>query len=215
MKLSYSGNQTPNATSIAHAASNDTIHSPMEDRIVADTAFDKKELEIRREAVGSDRRDESVMGPPSVPYSTGPLHPNNQRDVPTGQDAPAILQPSILPGAFQQLDVHGSVLSSKTNNENTVEEIPLATPQGASNVSNNIAHTKNQKYKDKKSVDDKDSDYRTGTGKGKKHSKGGRRSPSPDFERDSVRHRHRSPHSSLSSSSNEERSSNESYSDER
>ena len=158
LKLSYSGNQTPHATSIVHAASNDTIHSPMEDGIVVDTAFDKKELEVRREAVGSDRRDESVMGPPSAPYSSGSLHPNNQRDVPTGQDAPASLQSSILPGAFQQLDVHGSVVSSKTNDENTAEEIPLSAPQGASNVSSNTAHTKNQKYKNRKSVEDKESD---------------------------------------------------------
>ena len=211
----YSTNQTPQATSIVHTSSNDTILSPMADGIFAGTAYDTKELEVRREAVGSDRRDESVMGPPLAPYSVGPLPPNNQRDVPTGQDAPASLQSSIIPGAFPQVDAHGGIIS-KENDESRTEDNDLSAPQGASSALNNTSnHAKSQKYKNRKSAEDKESDYRTGHGKGKKHSKGGRRSSTPDFERDSVRRRHRSPHSSFSSSSNEERSSNDSYSDER
>jgi hypothetical protein len=210
----YSTIQTPQATSIVHTSSNDNILSPMADGILIGTAYDTKELEVRREAVGSDRRDESVMGPPLAPYSLSALSPNNQREVPTGEDAPVSLQSSLKPGAFPQLDVHGGVLA-KENEESMAKDMDLSAAQGASNALNNTSnHTKSQKYKNRKNVEDKESDYRTGHGKSKKHSKG-RRSSTPDLERDSVRHRHRSPHSSSSSSSNEERSSNESYSDER
>ena len=208
----YSTNQTPTTT--VAPISNDAAFSSMNHGATTEPAYhNKEEFEVRREAVGSDRRDESVMGPPLAPYSLGPLHTNNQRDVPMGQDAPASTQMPTIPVAFAQTDTHVNAIV-KESDDNRTEDTYSSVHQGPNNsFHNNSNHAKSTKYKNR-STEDKDLDLRTSQGKGKKNSKGGRRSSTPDFERDSVRHRHRSPHSSLTSSSND-RSSNESYSDER
>ena len=170
-------------------------------------------LEIRREAVGSDRRDESVMGPPPTSFSLGSLHTNNQREIPTGEDAPVSLQSSTMSTALAHVDGHGA--SVQDNDENRMEEVSSAAQQHGANVSSNNtsnARPKGQRYKSKKEIDDKDSDKRTT----KKQGKGGRRSSTPEaYVRDSGRQRHRSPPSFATSSSNEVRSSDESDSEER
>ena len=171
------------------------------------TQHAKQDLEVRREAVGSDRRDESVMGPPRATFNMSSLPTNSQRNGPIGQDAPTALKSSNVVTSVPQSDIQTVKDDSKNDSNN------LTAQQGASG--NEKPNTdKNKKYKSKKD-NEKDSDYRSAKSKNRKHGNNSRRSSTPDdFDNESMRHRNRSPNSSFSTSSND-RSSDLSESDDR
>ena len=165
----------------------------------------KQDLEVRREAVGSERRDESVMGPPAAPFNIIPLQANNQRNVPMGQDAPSSLQSTkIIPSASPN-DIQKTRDNDVKNDTDSVSG-----NHGASSYKEN--NDRKNKHRSKK--DEKTSEYRSGKGKSKKHGTSRRSSTPDDEDRESIRRRNRSPTSSFSSSSND-RSSDLSDSEER
>ena len=163
------------------------------------------DLEVRREAVGSERRDESVMGPPAAPFNMIPLQANNKRNVPMGQDAPSTLQ------------------STKTISSPSPNEIQKTRDNDAKNDTDNVSgnhaasnYKENSDRKNKHRIkkDEKKLEYRSGKGKSKKHGTSRRSSTPDDEDRESIRRRNRSPTTSFSSSSND-RSSDLSDSDDR
>ena len=83
-------NQIPVDDTFINSA-NDITSFQIEAAIKEADQLDVQDLEVRREAVGSERRDESVMGPPTAPFNNTQISTNNQRNVPMGQDAPKSL----------------------------------------------------------------------------------------------------------------------------
>ena len=192
-------------------ASNDTVSTAMwGETKTSETRQDNKQMEVRREAVGSERRDESVMGPPQI-FGQGFLPRNNHRDIPTGEDAPSLIQaPTFsagLPSAdMQRLSTH--------NDENREEETTSAQLEASANGNDGNSREKGKIYKIK-DMEAKESD-RKNRHKVKKQDRTSKRSSTPEKrENDSRRHRHRSRSSSVTSSSNENLSSEESDSPER
>lgn len=184
---------------------NDVPHSLPEGALNEDANQQlKPDLEIRREAAGSERRDESVMGPPAAPFSMIPLQTNNQRNVPMGQDAPTSVQPPKLNASIPNEIQKPKEDDAKNDTDN------LSGNHGPISYKEN--DHKNKKYRNKK--DDKDSEYRSGKGKSRRHGNNRRSSTPDDEERESSRRRNRSPNSSFSSSSNDQ-SSDLSDSDDR
>ena len=170
-------------------------------------------LEVRREAVGSDKRDESVMGPPPTMFGVGSLHSINHRNVPTGGDAPLSLPPSSITTAVAQPGAQGSVVQD--DDESRVEDASTVVQHGESASSNNNSNLriKDREYKSRKG-NDRNSEKRQRKAKTRKHHREGRRSSTPeDHVREEGRFDHRS--SSFSTSSNEDRSPVESDSEER
>ena len=167
-----------------------------------------QDLEVRREAVGSDRRDESVMGPPRATFNLNSLPTNSQRNVPMGQDAPTSLQSSTLVPSVTQSDIQ-----TVKDNDSKNDTSNMTAHQGA--ISYEKPNTdKNRKYKSKKD-NNKDSEHRSAKGKHRKHANSSHRSSTPDdIDNASMRRRNRSPNSSFSTSSND-RSSDLSESDDR
>merc|ERR1711874_840527 len=70
----------------------------------SETRHDNKQKEVRREAIGSDRRDESVMGPPQVFGSFDPTIINrDQSENASEQHEPNILTYSNVPTSADNL----------------------------------------------------------------------------------------------------------------
>ena len=216
-KVLYSTSQGLQGNTFIPSSPNDIVVNSMEALSnrspIAQTSHDVKELEVRREAIGSDRRDESVMGPPLASFVVGSIDTNNQREVPTGEDAPLPLQTYTMSSTFPQTEGLSDANIQHNNDTRLEETSSVQRTADSLNSTNNRA--KNKKYQSKRGDEDRDSNCRTNQTKSKKHSKGGRRSSnSEDYERDSRRLRHRSP-SSITSSSDDGRSSDNSDSEER
>ena len=177
----------------------------------SETRHDNKQMEVRREAIGSDRRDESVMGPPQV-FGQGFMPRNNHRDIPTGEDAPTSIQAPTFSAGLSSADMQRL---STHNDENREEEITSAAQLEVSeneNDGNSRRKGKNYKIKD---MEAKESDHKN-RHKVRKQDRTSKRTSTPEKrENDSRRHRHRSRSSSVTSSSNEDLSSEESDSPER
>ena len=192
-------------------ASNDTVSTAMwEETKISETRHENKQMEVRREAVGSDRRDESVMGPPQV-FSQGFMPRNNHRDIPTGEDAPTSIQAPTFSGGLPSADLQRL---STHNDENREEEITSAQLEASANENDANSRRKGKNYKIK-DIEAKESDHKN-RHKVKKQDRTRTRTSTPEKrENDSRRHRHRSRSSSVTSSSNEDLSSEESDSPER
>ena len=171
---------------------------------------DNKQMEVRREAIGSDRRDESVMGPPQV-FGQGFMPRNNHRDIPTGEDAPTSIQAPTFSAGLSSADMQRL---STHNDENREEEITSAQLEASANENDANSRRKGKNYKIK-DMEAKESDHKN-RHKVKKQDRTRTRTSTPEKrENDSRRHRHRSRSSSVTSSSNEHLSSEESDSPER
>ena len=192
-------------------ASNDTVSTAMwGETKTSETRHDNKQMEVRREAVGSDRRDESVMGPPQI-FGQGVVPRKNHRDIPTGEDAPSSVQAPTFSAGLSSADMQR--LSTHTD-ENREEETTSAQLEASANGNDGDSRGKGKNYKIKE-MEAKESDHKN-RHKVKKQDRTSKRSSTPEKrENDSRRHRHRSRSSSVTSSSNEELSSEESDSPER
>ena len=172
--------------------------------------------EVRREAVGSERRDESVMGPPPNSYGFAALSSMDQRDVPTGQASPTSQQQLTISNTAE--DVVGNDRELGQDAENKTEEgSPVAPLRGASlPYHNQTLNQKGQKYKHRNAHRDKEAVKRPLHSKSGREHRSGRRSSTPDDNaRDSGRHRQNSPPSIDTSFTDEDRTPEDSESEER
>ena len=149
--------------------------------------------EVRREAVGSERRDESVMGPPPSSYGFAALSSMDQRDVPTGQASPTSQQPLVTSNTAEHVDRNDGELGQGT--ENRTEGSPVAPLRGASLPFHNpTVNQKGQRYKHRNVHEDTDAVKRPIHSKTGREHRSGRRSSTPDDNiRDSGRQRQHSP----------------------
>ena len=113
-----------------------------EETKIYETRHENKEMEVRREAVGSDRRDESVMGPPQV-FSQGFMPRNNHRDIPTGEDAPTSIQAPTFSGGLPSADMQRL---STHNDENREEDITSAQLEASANGNDSNSRGKGKNY---------------------------------------------------------------------